>query len=137
MALLKGNEDFEGKGGPNLTSLIDMLFLLIVFFIVTSVFVQEEIDHQVQLPVSKQSQSLTRPKSALIINLRQDGTIVMGTTPLTAKELEVKLAAIYQDTPGRSVVLRGDSRTVLQKCVHVMDILKRVGFAKFTMDCRK
>lgn len=137
MSMLKGGEGFEGGGGPNLTSLIDMLFLLIVFFIVTSVFVQEEIDHQVQLPVSEQSESLTRPKSALIINLREDGTLSLGSEPVNAAELEAKLTAIYQDTPGRPVVLRGDSRILLQKCVTIMDMLKRVGFTKFTMDCRK
>ena len=137
MSLLKTDSGVDQAAGPNLTPLIDMLFLLIVFFLVTSVFVQEEIDHEVQLPTSRQSETLTRPASPLIINVRRDGTIIMGAVPVGADELEEKLSLIYSQEPGRPVVVRGDRRVVLQQCVKVMDVLKRVGFAKFTIECQK
>jgi biopolymer transport protein ExbD len=105
MSLLSATRPLEEGSGINLTPLLDMLFLLIVFFIVSSVFVEEEKDMEVQLPVSVQAEALTAPQP-IVINIRQDGTLIHHGRTLTPDELERELKAAFEQQPGRSVILR-------------------------------
>lgn len=136
MGLIK-MEDVAGQsGGPNLTPLIDMLFLLIIFFIVSSVFVEEEKDMEVQLPQSAQAEALAAPQP-LIVNIRRDRSIVMHGEILTAEALEQELRNAYEQQAGRTVVVRADGELATRECVTVMDVIKKVGFVKFTLKCRE
>jgi len=136
MGLIK-MEDVAGQsGGPNLTSLIDMLFLLIIFFIVSSVFVEEEKDMEILLPHSAQAEAMTAPQP-FIINIRSDGSIVLHGQVVTIDGLEKDLQAAYQQQAGRTVVVRADGQLATRECVKVMDVIKKVGFVKFTLKCRE
>ncbi len=136
MGLIK-MEDVAGKsGGPNLTSLIDMLFLLIIFFIVSSVFVEEEKDMEVQLPQSAQAEALAAPQP-LVINIRRDRTIVLHGNVVTVEALEQELRNAYEQQAGRTVIVRADGQLATRECVTVMDVIKKVGFVKFTLKCRE
>lgn len=136
MGLVKMNAVAEESGGPNLTSLLDMLFLLIIFFIVSSVFVEEEKDMEVQLPSSSQAEALAAPQP-LIVNIRQDGTIVLHSEVMTPETLETALRTAYDQQAGRTVIVRADGQLVTRDCVRVMDVVKKVGFVKFTLKCRE
>ena len=74
-------ESNEGSEIINISSMIDVLFILIIFFLVTTTFKEEEIDHLVNLPTDKRNQSLTQSKGNLLtINIRENGAyVVMGT----------------------------------------------------------
>jgi len=136
MSLLSTTRPLEEGSGINLTPLLDMLFLLIVFFIVSSVFVEEEKDMEVQLPVSVQAEALTAPQP-IVINIRQDGTLIHHGRTLTPDELERELKAAFEQQPGRSVILRADGRLITREVVRVMDLVKDAGFVKFTLKCRE
>ena len=135
MSLWTSSPPLEEGSGINLTPLLDMLFLLIVFFIVSSVFVEEEKDLEVQLPISVQAEALTAPQP-LVINIRQDGTLIYQGRTVTAETLEQELVNAYAQQPGRSVILRADSRLLTREVVRVMDLVKQAGFVKFTLKCR-
>ena len=56
----------------NISSMIDVMFILIIFFLVTTTFKEEEIDHMVNLPVDARNQSLTQSTGNLVkINIRK------------------------------------------------------------------
>ena len=56
----------------NISSMLDVMFILIIFFLVTTTFKEEEIDHMVNLPVDAKNQSLTQSTGNLIkINIRK------------------------------------------------------------------
>lgn len=136
MGLVKMDDVATASGGPNLTPLIDMLFLLIIFFIVSSVFVEEEKDMEVQLPRSAEAEALAAPQP-LIVNVRRDGTVVMHGEALSPAKLENELATAYAQQAGRTVIVRADGELATRGCVQVMDVIKKVGFVKFTLKCRE
>jgi len=62
----------------DLSSMLDVMFILIIFFLVTTTFKEEEIDHMVNLPVDAKNQSLTQSTGNLIkINIRKSGAYVL------------------------------------------------------------
>lgn len=131
------NRDTEGeeKGGPNLTSLIDMLFLLIIFFLVSSAFVEEEKDLEVELSRARSAPALTAPQSPVVINVRRDGAILLGTQPILLDGLLARLQAIQQDSPGRMVQIRGDRRVPYEYVVAVHAAVAEAGFRRVDYKC--
>ena len=71
----------DGSELINISSMIDVMFILIIFFLVTTTFKEEEVDQLVKLPTDKRDQSLTQSSGSLIkVNIRENGAyLVMGT----------------------------------------------------------
>lgn len=129
------SEDSDERGGPNLTSLIDMLFLLIIFFLVSSAFVEEEKDLEVELSRARSAPALTAPQSPVVLNVRRDGTILLGTQPIALADLLPRLQAIQLDSPGRMVQIRGDRRVPYEYVVAVHAAVAEAGFRRVDYKC--
>ena len=72
----------------NLSSMIDVMFILIIFFLVTTTFKEEEIDHMVNLPVDARNQSLTQSTGNIAkINIRKDGSYIVQGKQLNQDEV--------------------------------------------------
>ena len=83
----KTDSDDDGEV-INLSSMIDVLFILIIFFMITTTFKEEEIDHLVKLPTDKRNQSLTQSKGNLIkVNIREQGEYIVMGAQMTEEEL--------------------------------------------------
>ena len=134
MRLTDGDNDFEGPGGPNLTSLIDMLFLLIIFFIVTSSFVKEEVDLKVKLAKARETKSLTKPRNDFVVNIRKDGTVLVKGKVLDMKVLKERLKE-YKDDGGLNIIIRADGGLSYQKVADVHDLAQAAGFTKIIQKC--
>ncbi len=63
----------ESTDGPNLTPVIDMVFLLLIFFLCATQFNQEERELEAVLPEVVQAQPLTMPPQELIVNFTREG----------------------------------------------------------------
>jgi biopolymer transport protein ExbD len=135
MRLVGRDDDFHEKGGPNLTPLIDMLFLLIIFFIVTSAFVEEEKVLAVELAKAQFAEPLTAPQSPIVINITADGAVHLGGTRVTMAELAERLRAIHGDHKGREVQIRGDRRVPFQHVVEVHGLVNEIGFRRIDYKC--
>ena len=72
----------------NISSMLDVMFILIIFFLVTTTFKEEEIDHMVNLPVDAKNQSLTQSSGNLIkINIRKSGAYVLMGKQVTEEQI--------------------------------------------------
>ena len=94
----------DGSGMINISSMIDVMFILIIFFLVTTTFKEEEIDHLVNLPTDKRNQSLTQSKG----NLHQDQHPRKRRLPRDG-HADDRGAAVHLDG-GRDQTQAGDSR---------------------------
>lgn len=98
---------------PNLMPLIDMVFLLLIFFLVATTFEQEERDANVKLAVaSRKINPMSAPPQQLIINILHDGSLTVSGRPITRKELVNRLLNLVRNEPGRDVVVRVDERSI-------------------------
>jgi len=102
----------------DMSPMIDMVFLLLIFFIVASTVIVVKQDPEVQPPVAKFSKKAKDGKGRIVINVREDGTFLAETATLTfdnAKAIEeyVKERKTIEEGKGLTPVihLRGDKRT--------------------------
>jgi len=106
---------------PDMTPLIDVVFILLIFFIVTSVFKKEELALLLNLPDSK-AQSLEVEKEHITIELTSDKLAYKGKE-LTLEALEVELKSI--EDKKRAVIVRIDEEVMYKKMVGILDLLQK------------
>ena len=120
---------------PPLSSLIDVLFLLLVFFMLTTTFDkgEGEIDNvDVQMPVADQTHKIYERSQTLEINLLKDGKFVVDNQPaINSEQLIRAIEEAYQEE-GQLVVIVGDRNAPYQSVVRVFDVLQRLGIEEFT-----
>lgn len=118
----------------NLTSLIDVVLLLVIFFMVSTSFVREA-DLKVQLPeASVETPASELPPLEVVVD--EQGNYFVNGNPLIASRPEVlrrafeQIAGERRDVP---VTIRADARTSHQSVVTVMDIAGKMGFVNITI----
>ena len=97
--------------GFQLAPMIDIVFLLLIFFIVTWQFSRSEMDLKVSVPTSTEGADSRRTHNEIIVNVRKKGEMVIDGQVLTEDEVLTKLtiiARIYENQPVR---LRADANT--------------------------
>jgi len=112
----------------NMSSLLDVLFILIIFFLVTTTFKQLEDDHLVDLPIDERNQALSNKAGDVVkINIRQSGAYVVMDNPVSEEELESTMKQAVSDRPGVKVLIRADKETKHLYVANVLSICKYVG----------
>ena len=129
---LKGADRTE-ESAINLTPMIDIVFLLIIFFLVGARFTEQERQYDIQLPSSSEIQPLTGTPDALVINVRQDGTILLGTKPISLDELEAELKDAKENFEDQAVVVRGEGQGLYQPIVNVLGICHRTQITRISL----
>lgn len=105
-----------------LTPLIDVVFLLLIFFMVTSVFKKDELILALDLPTSKQgAKEKAQKKEELKLELSHDKLVLNGEV-LTLEELEKKFSSVSKKSP---IFLRSDAKVEFQRLVKVLDLLQK------------
>ncbi len=121
-------------GSLSLTPLIDVVFLLLVFFLVATRFAQEDRELEVQLPTASEARPLTEEPKELFVNIDQDGNYFVAGQRLAAPEVEVALRQAVADNPvNQSVVIRADKRVPFDFVVTIMDLCNRTGVRDYTV----
>jgi biopolymer transport protein ExbD len=111
-------------------SLTDIIFLLLVFFLLSSTFVLQP-GIKVQLPTII-SQDISSEKS-IIISITKDGIIYLNDEVVNSVELGSKVRRMVLDVGNPIIVLRADKAVIVDKLVEVMDIAKVAGAEKFVI----
>jgi biopolymer transport protein ExbD len=120
----------EAEPPVNLMPLLDMVFLLLIFFLVATTFAREERDISVELPAASLAQPLSAPPQEVIVNVRADGTFVVATEEVPPAELREMLARVARDEPDREVLIRADERSLHRYFAAVARICREAGIDK-------
>lgn len=116
---------FARTGTPaiqlQLAPMIDVVFLLLCFFMSATLFSHWETDVPITLPTADTGEDLRRFEGEIIINVYADGTYVVNSRSLASRELGELLGRISELFPGQPVVVRGDQDTPYQYIMDVMD----------------
>ena len=117
-------------GALSLTPLIDVVFLLIIFFMVVSKFEEEEREMDLTLPAASESKPLTEKPTELFINIKKDGSYYVGGKVVDLKALEELLQQASVTNPGRqAVIIRADQDTGWK---HIMAAMNACNKANIT-----
>jgi biopolymer transport protein ExbD len=120
---------FEGarRSGqaPNLTPLIDIVFLLLVFFMLTAHFVRDE-GLPIDLPEAASAVSLEQ-KEPLEIAISSSGQVTISGEQILSELLVEKVSSLLSSRDEKRIVIRGDAGVSLGDSVKVIDAARRAG----------
>ncbi len=118
----------------SLTPLIDVVFLLLVFFLVTTRFAQEDYELDVVLPSASEAQPLDAEPKELFVNIDQQGDYYVDGRVVTRDEVEEILRQSLTNNPvNQSVVIRADKRVQFDFVVAVMNLCNRTGVRDYSV----
>jgi biopolymer transport protein ExbD len=120
----------EDEAPINLMPLIDMVFLLLIFFLVATTFAQEERDMSVQLPGTAEVPSLTAAPQEIIINILADETVTVSGQTYETSRLADLLHRVARDQPDRKVLIRADNASRHGTFARVVRLCHRSGIPK-------
>ena len=120
----KGN----ALGLLNITPLIDVVFLLLIFFLVATRFAQEDRELDVPLPDASEAQPLIAQPRDLFINIDRAGNYIVDGQTLAAPELELTLVRAAQNNPlSQSVKIRAHKDVAFDHVVEAINLCKKAG----------
>ncbi len=111
----------------NMSSLLDVMFILIIFFMATTTFRQEERDVAVNLPEVADGQTLSSAPKVVVINVRQDGTYLFGDSPSSLAQIEESVADALKVDPDQRVLIRGDAKALHGDVANAAAACRRIG----------
>ena len=120
----------KDDGNPpevNMTPVIDMVFLLLIFFLVATKFADVERDVRVRPPASRNARAIMDIPSEIIINIARNGNMLIAGQVRSLDDIEQLLAKATRQNPRQAVVIRGDKETVLQFAVNILDLSEKYG----------
>lgn len=122
---MKLPEDSADSDGPNLTPIIDVVFLLLIFFLVATQYNQEERELDITLPEVAQAQPLSMT-SEIIVNITDDGKYKVATQEYDEAQLAALLDQAKKNNPHQTTLIRGDGESHLKYAVRVMGMCNKV-----------
>ena len=117
----------------NLTSMIDVLFLLIIFFMVGTKFIESERQIELKLPQVKPGTTLSAAPEKKVVNVYRDGAITLDRRTVSLDELSERLASARSQYPALGVQVRGDGAAAFERVANVLAACKKAGVADLSI----
>jgi len=111
----------------NITPLLDLAFVLLVIFIITTIPPVNDLD--LKLP-SAAKRLKDPPRKANYITVQADGTIYLNKKPVEVAEMLQTLIGLRTDDPDLNVIVRGDSQTKYKQIRAVLDVCQQANLPK-------
>ena len=119
--------------GLQMTALMDVIFLLLCFFVTTSVFSQWESEIAIALPSAKSATVPGRMPGEIILNVSSQGVVTINGQVLTLDDLTSRLSRLAKLYPGQPVVIRADKETSYESLVAVIDACRTADVWNFSL----
>lgn len=110
-----------------LAPMVDVVFLLLIFFIATKQYSQSEKELNVSVPVAEEGADARQTVGEIIVNVRESGEVVVDKTLMDKKQLFEKLQRIARVHKNQAIRIRGDGKVEYQKIVEVIDVCQKAG----------
>jgi len=117
----------------DMTPLIDIVFLLLIFFMVMTRFDEEDYKLDVVLPSASEAQPLMAKPREIFINIDEQGQFFVRGNQMSLEALEEMLEQAGADNPSGSVVIRADKNGRLEYSVLVMNACNKAGLTNYSI----
>ena len=112
-----------------LSPMIDMIFLLLVFFIVSTMYMSEVKTIPIRLPQARHSENVS--KSNFNVSIKADGSLYLDENPIEMDLLVQNAAAESKRDSSFSVIIRADDDAPYKTIIQLMDKMKGAGVTRF------
>src|SRR5436853_2427113 len=113
--------------GIQLAPLVDVLLLLLIFFLLTWNAARNENELDVKVPKASAAKEKTSPIGDIVVNVKADGNVVVNRRTLNSAELTEMLKGLVQLYPEQAVVIRGDESGAYKNVVGVLNVCSEAG----------
>lgn len=111
--------------GFQIAPMVDILLVLLCFFIVTWSFARKEMELDVKVPTAQNAKESNPVVNQTVINVKADGSIVWNRKTVAPTELIERLKQLSADFPDYAIILRGDKDAKYEYIVGLMDICRQ------------
>ena len=117
-------KDSESESGVDLTPMLDVVFIMLIFFIVTTSFVKES-----GLQVSRPSADTAEPKqrASIFVAISENGEIWIQKRRVDIRSVRANMERLHAESPEGTVVIQADKRSQTGLLVQVMDQVRSAG----------
>src|SRR5437763_17040680 len=113
--------------GIQLAPLVDVLLLLLIFFLLTWNAARNENELDVKVPKASAAKEKAAPPGDVVVNVRTDGSVVVNRRTMNGAELSDLLQSLVKLYPEQAVVIRGDEGGAYKNVVNVLNICSQAG----------
>jgi biopolymer transport protein ExbD len=117
----------ESLSELNITPLLDLAFVLLVIFIITTIPPVKDMD--LKLPSASKHEK-DPPRKANYISLAADGKLSLNTLEISPDDLLPKLISLRTDDPDLNIIVRGDAKTKYKQIRAVLDLCQQANIVK-------
>ncbi len=114
----------EPSAEINLTPMLDVVFIMLIFFIVTATFIKEP-GVDVQRPIAVTGQAVTNQN--ILIAITENNTIWFDKTELQEHQLRSVIEKMHAENPKGALVIQADAKSTAEKVALVIDAAKKAG----------
>jgi biopolymer transport protein ExbD len=113
--------------GIQLAPLVDVLLLLLIFFLMTWNAARNENELDVKIPKATAAKEKPAPIGDVIVNVKADGNVIVNRRTLTVPELTELLKGLVELNADQAVVIRGDETGAYKNIVSVLNVCSQAG----------
>jgi biopolymer transport protein ExbD len=113
--------------GIQLAPLVDVLMLLLIFFLLTWSAARNENELDVKVPKASAAKEKMAPPGDVVVNVKTDGSVIVNRRTMTESELGNLLQNLVKLYPEQAVVIRGDESGAYKNVVNVLNICSEAG----------
>ena len=110
--------------GFQIAPMVDILLVLLCFFIVTWSFARKEMELDVKVPAAESAKESNPMMNQTVLNVKEDGSVVWNRKPTSLEELGARLRQLAHLYPDYAIILRGDERADYKHIVNVLDVCR-------------
>ncbi|RMD63512.1 MAG: biopolymer transporter ExbD [Planctomycetota bacterium] len=110
-----------------LTPMIDMVFLLLIFFLVATTFQQDERELDIALPEAANAAPLAEALQEIVVNVDAHGAMRVNGRTVSPEQLQALLTQAVHSNPEQKVTVRGDRAAPYALIVRALDVCKAAG----------
>ena len=126
---MRGRDDLQLSSDINVTSLVDVAFVLLIIFMIIAPIMQGGVD--VQLP--RADARALQPKEGMWVTVDQGGRIFVDETELTYEDFRAAFAGMVAATDATGVYFRGDERVPYGDVVRILAVIRSAGVTNLGM----
>ena len=119
----------------NMSPLIDMVFILLIFFLVTTSFVKESGGPTIDRPIAATAES--KAKTNMIVSVTDDGLIYIENEAVDIRSVRTQMEKFYGENPQGNVVITADADCDFSVPIEVLDRIREAGITNVTVAATK